>query len=431
MTAHEIAIHADYLAHALRRAELFKRKAHRFGMVWDYDTRPFTSVRQHADGRSWHSRGQSVVLLWSDPMPRIDGWTILATVTRSGAIDELHTMAAGDTPEHRAMVDALENGHCDQCHTTRDRRRTALVFNPETRQYRQLGQSCLRDYVRSSSSEAAFGFMECDPLDWLDDGVPSGSVSTGPTLVDLPHLLATVLADMELRGGYTRWTEGGPMSTRDRVLDAYFFTVDAKTADRRMDQRAYEDDVLVPLRELASTIWQRDADQIAQIIEWGKALEGATDFHENARRIAQAGAAVADQFGFACGMVPGHKTDMDLLERKQKQAAERAAEREGIKAEYLAQPGDRIRLTISKVLLHRSFDGHYGAFHVWVLRTACDHVVVLKGGWNKCCMALTDLMADDVDSVTIKATVKAHDEYDRNDGTMDHQTIIQRPALVK
>jgi hypothetical protein len=126
------------------------------------------------------------------------------------------------------------------------------------------------------------------------------------------------------------------------------------------------------------------------IMEWGGLTDKQTDLVRRALARAEERVAKANQ------------------RREERIATERAT------SQHVGTVGERrdFTLTVNRVF---SFEGQYGFTYINICKDAAGNVIVYKGSNN----------FEEGETLTVKATVKAHDE---RDGIA--QTLIARPKII-
>jgi hypothetical protein len=81
---------------------------------------------------------------FSGEAPKHNGWTFLATLDWDENAGLIVRTAPG---VHSVDRESLREGHCDHCQKQRMRRETFLVKNEETGEEKQIGRSCIKDFL--------------------------------------------------------------------------------------------------------------------------------------------------------------------------------------------------------------------------------------------------------------------------------------------
>jgi hypothetical protein len=94
--------------------------------------------------------GRAVVVLQGDT-PRLEGWRIAAIVRHRGADAELRPVPGA--PAVPLSSARWRVASCDHCQVARNRKETFLLLHDSDRALRQVGSSCLRDFLGGHDPE--------------------------------------------------------------------------------------------------------------------------------------------------------------------------------------------------------------------------------------------------------------------------------------
>ena len=138
-TTPSFRVRVENLPELRKRIQRIDRRARRLG------TGPVLLVDT---GR--RQAGHAVVVLQGDT-PRVEGWRVAAVVHHHGADAELRPVpGASMMPLSSARWRVAS---CDHCQVARNRKETFLLFRDSDRALRQVGSSCLRDFLGSHDPE--------------------------------------------------------------------------------------------------------------------------------------------------------------------------------------------------------------------------------------------------------------------------------------
>lgn len=103
----------------------------------------------------------------------INGWRFVATIEHKengNIIRSIDSSLEGKIPEvYRTCAP-----YCDHCRQARHRKDTYLIFNESTKEFKQVGKSCLMEYTCGLDSEVCAEICSCIPMceqasDYLND----------------------------------------------------------------------------------------------------------------------------------------------------------------------------------------------------------------------------------------------------------------------
>ena len=116
----------------------------------------------------------------SGNVPVVSGYKFLARIEHTPVGNLI--VSLDESFDYRAWVDA--KNHCDHCSTNRRRRDTFVIKNIETGELKQIGRSCMADYLRSDDVDHVMKMFifwagierECSEESWGDSYVSYSSV---------------------------------------------------------------------------------------------------------------------------------------------------------------------------------------------------------------------------------------------------------------
>lgn len=328
--------------------------------------------------------------------PQYAGWRLLA------AVDTLQDEAgrplfvlrcAPGVDDESVDRGALVPGQCDHCRTTRaNRRRLFLVQQEQSGECRQVGASCLKDFLGHSMVPAFISTEELQDQLLLAGG--SSAVPAWP----VDEVLTMAEAVVKHTGGYV------PVGSFGRATKG---VVEIALCGR--------DDLARELRSQLAPLMAEAAERA--VVVKATLLEAFTEPHgyeANLRAVLSAEFATPRELGLLASATAAYRR---LVARDEAREARRQ-ERESTPNAWLGQEGEKIAVQ-GHLTTAMTIDGYaYGTTQrLLVLRT--------EGGVVKMITAAS--WAYDVeagDQVAVSGTVKAHDTY-----RDVKQTVLKRPRL--
>jgi hypothetical protein len=344
----------------------------------------------------------------SGDIPCIEGYNIIATtdVTEYGNL--LYVVQGEELP--KKYRDRVE---CDHCQTKRNRKYTVILRNTETREYIQVGHSCLKDFFPFVSNAEALINYATSILSSLftagdDDEDKLWSYGGGEYAMALEHFLAATLVCIREWG----WVSGrvayeeNRRSTKDMVSNLI------------SSLPQYRDDEDNRMLDLIGSQPDRDTIDFMLAFYDDHMAEKSdkSDYEHNIYVLRQLGYITWKNYGFTASMIP-------FIQREQ--------EREIARREAAALPlsthtgtvGKREVFKGLKVLTAKYIETQYGCSILYIFRDDAGHIfkwfcsgtLVHESGRN----------AEPGDIYNLKATVKSHDEYNGQ-----KQTVINRAVIA-
>lgn len=137
------------------------------------------------DTRGRRLAGHDLTVTAPGPL-QLDGWTLVAVLELAEGDGERLTLLRKlpDSPEVPAVYRETSPDWCDHCRSRRDRRQSFLVVRDG--EWRQVGSTCIKDFLGHSAAElvAWFGFLAdlAEDPDWTGSGACELSLTTAEVL---------------------------------------------------------------------------------------------------------------------------------------------------------------------------------------------------------------------------------------------------------
>jgi len=340
----------------------------------------------------------SVMMELGEESVRIDGWQLVAVLDHGiGEKPVIRSVEGTELPERYRDAKPI----CDHCGYDRRRKDTFILEHISQAEYRQVGRTCLGDYLGGNTAQAIiayaawigqFGLM----MDkWREPDDPYGPRGREEARWDLEGFLAYTAAEIRKNGWVSRSQakeQVGEFATADAVLE----TLWKRPTEREEAERQLTDEMRVEAKAA---------------VAWAAGLEADNDYLHNIRVIAEAGWTNARNAGFAASILTSYRRAMDR-EIETKLAAERSAD-----AGYFGEPGKRIRGITVRIAGLREIAGNYGPTTIVTMRT--------REGHNLKWFASGYPNLDRDESYLVDLTVKGHEVYQ---GAM--QTRVNRVRVL-
>jgi hypothetical protein len=312
--------------------------------------------------------------------PKFNGWRFIATLD----FDENAGLVVRTFPGVESVDrEELRAGWCGHCKTTRRRTRSFLVRNDETGEQVQVGSSCIKDFTGWAGNVA-----------WLETSKVRETVGEGGGVDFAPEyspesVLAVAWACVKAFG-YRRAGEDG--STGSMVYTV-LYPHPKSSKDKAFAEK---------MRPLAKEAKERGADILAFLLS--DDFAGNSEYVRNLKNVA-AGKRVSRRYVGLLASAPqawARHNEQTLI---RKARAEKPSEWIGTAPDKdKGIKGDRITFT-GVIETIRFIYGDYGTTTLYQLRDELSGALVK---WFASSSALGDVEGN---RVTIKGTVKAHDEY--------------------
>lgn len=333
--------------------------------------------------REWSEEGREIsieirVIEVSVPVLSKSGWKMVAALDfiESGVIVRA---VPGESLEGWERPSEL---WCDHCERKRGRNRSFVVRSDEG-EIKQVGSSCLSAYTGFSPSMAFFWLGFADEM----SGAVEGSLGhRGIERVwSIESVIRTAYVISDGGKSYVRARDFDRVPTGPETRRVLAFT--RGHGPHREEQEAEVADIRHRADEVPSEI-------VEEIIEFGKGLEGGSDYAVNMRVLLDGDHVGPRHVAILSSLVAVWAREMGIR-------AERKAN--PINNEWVGEVKTRLRglkVTVTKV---QCWEGDYGMTTLLIMRDESGHVLKWFASGTK--------MIEVGDEITIDGTVKGHDEY--------------------
>lgn len=361
-------------------------------------------------------------------LPALSGWRLVAALEwkrgLEGAVEIVVRSAPGGGDLPPAYFAPGAKPHCDHC-ATRRFRSTCYVLRGEDGSTRQVGASCLADFVRDPDAVKAAEFLAsmCSMSAEAEDeeNEEAGGFARGSRSALLAAFLAAAAACVRILGAYRT----------AKQAEADGKTSTARLAGLLLDRPEQA-------RKIAPDLRVEEVDRVlaGRIIEWARSSFPAghpVPFEANMGAFARLGLVGPRDEGMAAYMVEAYRKALGLIEERARRPAQPEARH------LAAAPDERVELDVEVVRV-ASFETAWGTTYVTTMRRLADGavgacpaaaasdegaIVVYKGKdtiWVRAALGSADEQGRPVDCagwqpvspgarVRIRATVKEHGEY--------------------
>lgn len=318
--------------------------------------------------------------------PQFNGWTFLTQLDHETGLVRSHN----ETNHRHHLGDTT----CDHCNTNRARNVTYVIKNEENKEIR-VGGSCLKYYIPTKSVNSLASFFEA--VESFADEFSGGSTKPCFTTIELLTWVCMVVErdGRYIAGGETKWNAL-------RVFNAS------------------SDDARKERTELLEKIdFDKMTARAEMIREWVISQEATNDFMSNVIASCKPSYIEYKQVGFLAAAVVAYSKGVEkeeIMKAKAKKVEDLG------ESEYIgtAKKRDTFTLTLEKLIVT---EGYYGDTYIHRFRDAENNLVIWFG--SKRLENKEDEYVAEGETVTVKATVKGHEEYNG-----EKQTMVQRVAFV-
>lgn len=222
--------------------------------------------------------------------PIINGWAFVATLQHDMGSTILRVVPGETVPTQYRNTGNV----CEHCMANRERKDTFIVRH-ETNGYKQVGRTCLKDFMGHDDPHKVAGYAEAfaDALDILEDAesYDPEAIGFGSRYSCLMTLLEVVAADVRMNG----WVSRG--AAREDVTGQKLATVDRAS-------------MIIGDKKTNEFVTEADRAMAQASIEWATALDEKpelSDYEHNIASIASARCYERRTMGLAGSIVAAYK----------------------------------------------------------------------------------------------------------------------------
>jgi hypothetical protein len=257
-------------------------------------------------------------------MPALGGWSFVGTLEPAGESTLVRAVPGRLIPESYWTASP---DHCDHCNVRRARSQTFVVIHAESGTHRQVGRSCLRDFLGHDPAKV-LSWIECFSGE-CDDGWGSGGFAIRDYgMAEVIAMTMLVLRDRPYAGADAR------LPTRFEVAEAFALDINLSPAQRKAKAEAW--------REAQGFI---DKGEAAAMQTAMQALSGTSDYAHNVRALARLDFVRPKDLGYIVSAVHVCK--------KQRGEALAHAERPAPTLAAVAEPGAKVRISGVVISAHK------------------------------------------------------------------------------
>jgi len=319
----------------------------------------------------------------------VNGWKFIASVEHTEKGNIINRIGDIEVPEKYYTSDAV----CEHCNNKRYRKYTYIVMNEESKEFKQVGKSCLNDFTNGMSAEGVAHYISL--FDELIQGeAPWGG--RGERYYKTETILQYV-AETIKHFGYVRTQDSG-RSTADRSFD--YYCVD-HGGGWMMEQVRKE-----LTKEMEAVGFNADSNEtvqfVADALNWIASQEERNNYMHNLKTACSLEYVTGRNLGILASLFPTYNRELEYqaekAEQERKTVAERASE---ANSQHIGDVGDRITINVQSTTCLTSWETEWGITRVYKIVDDKGNVYTWK----------TSKYLDEEELDILKGTVKEHKEY--------------------
>lgn len=321
--------------------------------------------------------------------PKLEGgWEFQGTLEhKNGGMNLVKSIPGVELP----LAYQTTKAFCDHCKRVRSRAETFIVKS-ETGELKQVGRSCLKDYLGHRALEQ-IGWLHTffDEMERLGRDEDMGG-GYGPSLVPVLDVLAHSVAMVELHGFFGR----------DAAEKMNTYATSSRVSHNIWPPKHDRNFKKVELTKA-------DFEKATEILAWIGTLDSNSNYNHNLKVTAlHQDFATHRDLGMLASAVFSHKKAMGLIAERQAKTV--------VESKHFGTIGARDTMTLT-VIHEFSFSTDFGAMWIFLMKDEAGNVAK----WKTSSPAL-----ESGKTYEIKGTIKAHVDYK---GTA--QTELSRCKVIK
>lgn len=245
--------------------------------------------------------------------------------------------------------------YCDHCNTMRARNKTVVLYNTETKEFKQVGTTCLKEYTSGIDADMIAAFEECtkEPTEFM------GFTSHSKWYVDMKNFLSGVVAASSLYGYISKSkareiNENNNKTIVEATCDLTIRLMSSKNVEEDWKNIYKSDDTNTFVEEALEWIQNMDADN--------------NSYFENLKVICSNELVELKHIGYAASLIASYKNHLKA-EKKKKEA-----EKQNEMYHYYRNVDDKISLQ-GNLACVANYDTQFGTMYVYkMIQSSCIFV---------------------------------------------------------
>lgn len=316
---------------------------------------------------------------------KIPGWTFVASLEWVPEAKTNLVMRVDDSlsiPERY-----LTSTECEHCKSNRDRKYTVVIYNEETKEFKQVGRQCVKDYIGADVEDYLSYLSLFTSMDEWFNNLPKDSVSKEDAIFKIDDILAQTVEEVAHCGYVSQqtianWFDRNGYDCEDCPLEKTSSQI-YKIMNKVTGYGTCE--LVRPAYDVTDTTWEK----VREVKQFVNELVDNGDYTHNIKALFKTEYADNSKLGLVVSAVGYYLRET---------AARIEAAKESV-SEYLGNVGDKIEF-IAKPVVVSTYETEYGVSVLY--KFVNDGNVIM---WR------TGKYLDPEVEYTIKATIKEHSEF--------------------
>ena len=343
----------------------------------------------------------------NDKPVHLPGWELVAVITPVSNEKLLKIVPDKTVPDTYRNVSMV----CEHCNKARHRKDTFVMHNTETNEYKQIGRQCIQDFLGGDPTgifnrATWVNEIKTTMEDACEDRIHHGRKERCWSMEEILNLACAIIRktgywSMKAIQNMEAEDNSGKSSTYSDTL--WLLCPDWNTKDREAKDKYIE--------KWGIEVQEQDINQAKQVISWAQQIptDVKNSYLYNIGVAARSNVATDQTAALLISAIEAYRKEIEKITYEKKEKKE---------SNWIGQPNDRIIIQNVKQVNRYVMEGDYGICScIKFVQEETGNVFIWWASGN------VDFASDE--PLTIKATVKAHEEYK---GTK--QTVILRVKEV-
>lgn len=299
--------------------------------------------------------------------------------------------------------------YCEHCNTDRPRKKTYIVHNTATGEFKQLASSCVKDYTRGLSAEMFAFYASIVDLFAEEENAYGTGHAHWTILYKVEDFLLYVSECINYLGyvkKYDDYGERNPYATATSARLLYEYDFYRNQLTKYEKNKVYELQDKIEKKGTFNPVSDENKARVKEALDWLFAQEEPSDYLHNVQVVAKQKYIDGKNLGILCSLLPVAYKAINNIKEQAKRVKEEA------NSEYVGTVGERKDFVLTFVR-EAHFDTEFGVTYVYTFKDENGNIFVWKTG--------NILNLKENDKVTVKGTIKEHNEYKHV-----KQTVITR-----
>lgn len=393
-------IHESNIDRLEKKMNRIRTKCNKYGCGFHYAKVGEEFVEKTNDDGKVESI-QRYIIVEAEGTAVINGWQFAATIDHTENGNMIRKLIEVELPERFRTCAP----NCEHCNSKRHRKDTYIVYNEETKEFKQVGSSCLCDFTGGYSAELAAAYIEM-----FDELIKGDAPLTGATIenyYEVSEILRYAYLSVKYLGYVS--TSSYDRSTKEDAFDAYLYD---NNRGRLMNR---DIEIVEDFRSKYNPNYNSEevTSYVEGLLKYIEEVDDNSDFMHNLKVLVANKYAKAKELGYVVAMVPTYNKHLKLVEATKIRNEKLAKEQEG--SQFVGEVGSRITVNnIDNIEVVTSWTNSYGYYAT--SETIRYKITDTNGNiymWDSSTGIFLDQHPDGtIRKVTgIVGTIKKHDEF--------------------